>query len=329
MSTLESADIQEVVRVLKIEAQSILDLQSQIDAHTIAAIELITQCKGKLIITGMGKSGHIARKLAATFSSTGTSSVFLHPAESAHGDLGMVANEDLLMVISNGGESPELDTIIKFAQRRSIKMIAMTANLKSVLAQSSDVVLNISVKEEACPLGLAPTSSSTASLALGDAIAMAVLKRKGFQKEDFAEYHPGGSLGRRLLTRVADVMHDEKSLPLVVQETSLKELLSIMTSKDVRGIAGVLSAAGEIIGTVTDGDIRRHLEKSKEPLNAKVSDLMSANPKTIDASELAEKALFLMEQFRIQSLFVLNKTSGHKKPVGLLHLQDLLRLKLR
>lgn len=329
MALKDSLDLQEIIRVLKIEAQSILDLEIFLNQDTVTAVELITNLSGKLIIAGMGKSGHIARKLAATFSSTGTPALFLHPAESAHGDLGVISKDDLLMVISNGGESPELDSIIKFSKRQSIKFIAMTANLKSVLAQNADIVLNISVKEEACPLGLAPTSSSTASLALGDAIAMAVLKRKGFRKEDFAEYHPGGALGRRLLTRVSDVMHGEGALPLVNKETPLKELLTIMTSKDVRGVAGVVSESGEIVGTITDGDIRRHLEKSKDPFEAVSKDIMSVSPKTIDAHELAEKALFLMEQFRIQSLFVLDKNSTSKKPVGLLHLQDLLKFKLR
>lgn len=320
--------LEEGRRVLDIEAKAILEIKSKLDQNFEKAVDVIVNCVGKVIVTGIGKSGYIARKMASTMSSTGTPSLYLHPAESSHGDLGVISPSDCVIIISNGGDSPELKDMLNFISRKDIPLISMTGNPSSDLAKASPIVLDIGVSEEACPLGLAPTSSSTASLALCDALAMVVLSRKGFKKEDFAEFHPGGSLGRRLLTRVKDVMHGESALPLVKESATVKEILPVMTAKEVRGVVGVVNAQQELIGIVTDGDIRRHLNQSQDPLNANVKAMMSHSPKTILADEMAEKALFVMEQFSIQMLFVVDAAQG-KKPVGLLHLQDLLKAKIR
>lgn len=323
-------DIAEAQRVLSIEANAIMALRDRLNGHFSQALDLLVECKGKVIVTGIGKSGHIGRKIAATLSSTGTPAAFMHPAEASHGDLGLVETKDLVIGISYGGEAQELQDLLRYCVRKGIKLIAMTAKLQSSLAKAATVVLDVGVKEEACPLGLAPTASSTCTLALGDALAMALLKRRGFKEEDFAEFHPGGALGRRLLTRVEDVMHGGESLAVVRPETGMRDVLALMTQKEVRGVAGVIDAGSNLIGIITDGDIRRRLEKSHNPLDEKAQDLMSKNPKTVDAHELAEKALFMMEQFRIQTLFVVRKDSAQpSEPVGILHLQDLLRAKIR
>lgn len=322
--------IEQAKKVLDIEARSILDLKERIGADFVSAVNLVAKCQGKLIITGIGKSGQIARKLASTFSSTGTPAVFVHPAESAHGDLGIIGQNDVVLAISYGGNSPEMNSVLNFVVRKDIPLIGMTGNKESSLAKASQFVLNVFVSEEACPLGLAPTASSTATLAMGDALAMAVLSVKGFSPEDFAEYHPGGALGYRLLTRVKDVMHSGDALPVVGLETPLRQVFSSMTHKDVRGAAGVVDTKGDLVGVITDGDIRRRLEKNGDPLSGFAKDLMSTNPRSIDAQELAEKALFLLEQFQIQMVFVLDKSSANpKQPVGILHIQDLLKAKVR
>ncbi len=322
--------IQQAVRVLEVESQAILALRERIGSQFEKAVELIVAGKGKLILTGMGKSGQIARKLASTFSSTGTPAVYLHPAESSHGDLGVIESDDVVMALSYGGESPEFAGILKFVARKGIPLIALTGNDSSSLSKAAQVTLNVSVSEEACPLGLAPTASSTATLAMGDAVAMTVMAEKGFSSEDFAQFHPGGSLGYRLLTRVRDVMHGGEALPTVGLEAPVRQVFSIMTHKDVRGAAGIVDEKGDLVGVITDGDIRRRLDKSTDPLVGVAKDLMTTNPRTIDANELAEKALFVMEQFQIQMVFVLDSESAHpKKPVGILHIQDLLRAKVR
>jgi len=318
-------DIEEARRVLKIEAQSIIDLAERLDATFEKAVTAVLECKGKVILTGMGKSGQIARKISSTFSSTGTPSMYLHPAESSHGDLGVISKGDLVIAISYGGESHELTGLMNFASRRNVPLISMTASKDSSLGRAGALWLDISVKEEACPLGLAPTSSSTVTLAYGDALAMAVLLRRGFKREDFAEFHPGGKLGKKLLTRVKDVMHTGDALPLVQPEEPITKVVSAMTSKDVRGVAGVIDASQSLVGIITDGDVRRRLEKNTAPFTEQAKDLMSRTPKTIDCAELAEKAAFLMQQFRIQILFVVDRTSANPKaPIGLIHLQDLL-----
>ncbi|WP_374027981.1 SIS domain-containing protein [Bdellovibrio bacteriovorus] len=322
--------IQQGLKVLEVEAQAILALKERLGDSFEQVVKMITACGGKIVLTGMGKSGQIARKLASTFSSTGTPAVFLHPAESSHGDLGLVENNDVVIALSYGGESPEFAGILRFVSRKGIPLIAITGKPESSLAKAAQVTLNVHVSEEACPLGLAPTASSTATLAMGDAVAMAVMAEKGFSSEDFAEFHPGGSLGYRLLTRVRDVMHGGDALPTVTLDTPIRQVFSIMTHKDVRGAAGIVDEKGDLVGVITDGDIRRRLEKSNDPLTGLAKDLMTTNPRTIDANELAEKALFVMEQFQIQMVFVLDKESSNpRKPVGILHIQDLLRAKVR
>jgi arabinose-5-phosphate isomerase len=322
--------IEQAVQVFEVEARAILDLKNRLDDSFVAAVELIKACEGKVVVTGIGKSGQIGRKVASTMSSTGTPAVYLHAAESIHGDLGMIDKKDIVMAFSYGGESAELTGVLNFCSRKGIPVIAVTGAPQSTLGKSAKYVLNIGVSKEACPLGLAPTASSTASLAMGDAVAMAVLKEKGFSPEDFAEYHPGGKLGIRLLTRVKDVMHTGDALPIVSVETPVRQVLTIMTQKEVRGAAGVVNDKGDLVGVITDGDIRRRLEKNQDPLLGVAKDIMTLNPRTIDSEELAEKALFVMEQFKIQMLFVL-ETSGPQphRPVGLIHLQDLLKAKIR
>ncbi len=363
-------DLEEAGRVLDIEARAITNLKKRLDERFVRAVDLLHGCEGKIIVTGMGKSGQVGRKISSTLSSTGSPSVFLHPAESSHGDLGIIASRDVIVAISYGGETPELQDLVRYAARKGVGLIFITGKTDSSLACAADVVLDVSVDEEACPLGLAPTASSTATLALGDALAMALLNRRGFREQDFAEYHPGGTLGRRLLTRVSDVMHTGESLPLVAPMTSMREVIALMTQKEVRGVAGVIDLSENLIGVVTDGDIRRRLEKGFDkggsgssvasssgvgqlnsssgsgsgsgstansvrssehnPLTEAAGDVMSKNPKTIDASELAEKALFMMEQFSIQTLFVVDRSGVRpQRPVGLLHLQDLIRAKIR
>ncbi|MES3036543.1 MAG: KpsF/GutQ family sugar-phosphate isomerase [Bdellovibrionota bacterium] len=321
--------LEQASKVLEIEAQAILEVKSRLGENFLQALEVLFKCQGKVIFTGIGKSGFIARKLASTLTSTGTPAVYLHPSESSHGDLGLITQSDVVVGISYGGESDELIPLLRYVARKNIPLIAMTGKLESTLAKAANVALDIHVSKEACPHNLAPTASTTVSLALGDALAMALLQRKGFSSEHFAEFHPGGSLGRKLL-RVGDVMHAGQSIPLAKMDTSLKEVVSLMTHRDVRGTVAVLNEKEEIIGVITDGDIRRRLEKNANPLDGKASDLMSHSPRTIEVSELAEKALFLMEEFRIQTLFVCDRESPQpKKPVGVLNFLDLFKAKIR
>jgi len=316
-------------QTLKIEAESILSLIPRLGAEFEKAVDMVLGCQGKVVFTGIGKSGHISRKLTSTFSSTGTPSVYLHPAESSHGDLGVITKNDLVIAISYGGEAAELNSILTFTSRHGIPVIGFTGKTQSTLAQAATIVLDISVEKEACPLNLAPTSSSTATLAMGDALAMAVLEKRGFKAENFAELHPGGSLGAKLM-RVKDLMQKGDALPFVKSNTSMKELLTKMTHQSVRGAAGVIDDQGQLIGVVTDGDIRRFLERQQDPFSKVAKDLMSHSPRTIDANEFAEKALFMMEQFRIQMLIVLDKSSSQPlRPVGMLIYSDLYTPKVR
>ncbi|MDZ4676924.1 MAG: KpsF/GutQ family sugar-phosphate isomerase [Oligoflexia bacterium] len=322
--------IGEAKRVFDIEAQAILDLKNKLDNKFDEAVGMLIDCNGKVVVTGMGKSGQIARKIASTLSSTGTPAIFVHPAETSHGDLGVVSQNDVVLALSYGGETDEMHDLIEFAKRKGLRLISLTGNKKSTLALASDISLDVSVKEEACPLGLAPTASTTATLAMGDALAVAVLTKRGFKKEDFAQFHPGGSLGRRLLTRVSDLMHSGEAVSVVTPDTKMKEVISKMTAKEVRGVCGVVDSDGALIGTITDGDLRRRLDKSINPLNEMAQDIMGKNPKIVDANEMAERALFLMEQFAIQTLFVIDKSKNQgNKPVGLLHLQDILKARVR
>lgn len=317
-------------RVFEIEAKAIFDLTERVNADFCRVVDLLFGLKGKVVTTGIGKSGIIARKIASTLTSTGTKSLFLHPSESAHGDMGIMDAADALLVVSYRGEGSELNPLLSFASRKGLPVVALTGQPESTLAKWSQFVLDVSVKREACPLNLAPTASTTASLAMGDALAMALLVKRGFNAEDFAEYHPGGALGRKLL-KVSEVMHSGEGMPIVNLDTSMREVLSVMTAREVRGTAGVVNPDGELVGVITDGDIRRRLEKSENPTEGLAQDIMSLTPKTIDQEELVEKALFMMEEFRIQTLFVVDAktTRVPLKPLGIIHLQDLLRLKVR
>jgi arabinose-5-phosphate isomerase len=321
--------IERAKNVLDLEAQAILNLKTKINESFVESVEALSRCQGKVIVTGIGKSGQIARKIASTLSSTGTPALFLHPAESSHGDLGVISKDDVVIALSYGGESPEMNALLQYISRKGNVLIAMTGSLKSSLSQSAKFVLDISVPREACPLELAPTASSSATLAMGDALAMALMEKKGFSAEQFAEYHPGGSLGFRL-SRVRDNMHSGPGFVLVEESTPLRKVFSLMSQKETRGAAGVVITSGDLLGIITDGDIRRRLETSDEPTKGMASDLMTKNPRTVDANEIAEKALFMMEQFRINVLFVLDaQSSTPKKPVGVIHIHDLLRNKIR
>jgi arabinose-5-phosphate isomerase len=310
-------------RVLEIEAESVLTLAKRLDQRFIGAVEMILACSGRVVVTGMGKSGLICQKMAATMASTGTPALFLHPAEGLHGDLGMLMRGDVVIAVSNSGETEEISRILPTIKRMGLPLIAMSGNSMSTLARAGDVFLDISVKEEACPLQLAPTASTTATLAMGDALAVSLLIRRGFKEEDFALYHPGGALGKRLLLRVEDIMHVDGALPVVPQGTLLKDSLYEISSKKL-GITGVVDERGAITGVFTDGDLRRTIEKGVEVLNRPIEEFMNRQPKRILRSNLAAKALQVMENHSITSLFVF-ETEADEKPIGIIHLHDLLK----
>lgn len=327
-----SSSIEQAKRVLRIEAEAILSLLDKVGENFDKAIDLLIHCRGKVVVTGIGKSGQICRKIAATLASTGTPAFFLHPAEGIHGDLGMVAKEDVSLAISYSGETDELIGILPMVKRLGVPIISMTGNMQSTLARVSDVVLDLNVPEEACPLGLAPTASTTATLAMGDALAVALLEKRGFKESDFALLHPGGTLGRKLLFKVKDLMKVEEEIPLVNIRSDMRETLMEITSKHL-GTTGVVDDSGKLVGIITDGDLRRCLRKITEKTTEKTTDffsqtafdLMTKNPKTIDQEELASKALHVMEKHTITCLFVVDSDS---RPTGILHLHDLIRVKV-
>ncbi len=311
------------IQVFELESEAILDLIQRIDDSFYTAVELIKKTQGKIIVTGIGKSGHIARKMASTLTSTGTSALFLHPAESNHGDLGVIDQKDLVIAISYGGEASELSSIISFVKRHDINLIAVTGKKESTLAKAATVALDVSVKKEACPLNLAPTTSSTATLALCDAIAMSILELKGFDKNHFAEFHPGGSLGLRL-RKIKDVMKTEEEIPFLKAKTSMKEILAHMTRSSVRGAAGIVNEENNLIGIITDGDIRRFLEKSENPFLATADQIMSRNPKTISIHSVVDQAMQMMEKNKIQVLIVVDSESKNPlTPLGAVVYQKL------
>ena len=305
------------------EAQSLLDLAERINENFSQAIELLYQCKGKVVLMGMGKSGLVGRKIASTFASTGTPAFFLHPAEGVNGDFGMLAKEDVIIAISNSGETRELLEVLPLIKRYGNRLVTLTGNAKSTLAKAGDIHLDIRVREEACPLGLAPTASTTATLAMGDALAVALMGKKDFKKEDFAILHPGGTLGKRLLLKVQDLMHGGKALPMISEKTLMKEAIFEITSKRL-GVTGVCNAEGHLVGVITDGDLRRALEKFSDLFNREASEVMTKNPKWIEKDGLAAKGVQRMEEYSITSLFVFNQ-AGDKVPVGIIHLHDLLK----
>lgn len=310
-------------KVLQIEADAVLALQLRIDGAFTRAVELILACKGRVVVTGMGKSGLICQKIAATMSSTGTPTLFLHPAEGIHGDLGMMTKTDVVIAISNSGETEELCRILPVIKRMGLPLISMSGNPQSTLAQAGDVHLDISVAEEACPLGLAPTASTTATLAMGDALAVVLLEERGFKAEDFALFHPGGALGKRLLLRVEDMMHSGDDVPLVGPEVLLRDALFEITSKQL-GVTGIVDAGKNLIGVFTDGDLRRVMAQGLDTLQQPISEVMSCSPKRILRRNLAAKALQIMETHSITSLFVFDGEES-QIPIGVVHLHDLLK----
>jgi len=307
-------------RVLEIEARAVAELARRLGGEFERAVEEIAACRGKVVVTGMGKSGIVCRKIASTLASTGTPAFFLHAAEALHGDLGMLVRGDLVLAVSNSGETEELIRLLPVIKRLSLPLIAITGNPESTLARRADVVLDVSVAEEACPLGLAPTASTTATVALGDALAVALLEHKGFRPEDFAALHPGGTLGRRLL-KVSELMHVGAAIPLVGQSTSMREVVLEMTSKRL-GVTGVVDEAGRLVGVITDGDLRRGLERRGDILALTAADLMTRNPKVVEADTLGAKAVAVMEAHAITSLFIVDDDGF---PAGIIHLHDLLR----
>ena len=314
--------IEEAKKVIRIEAEALLALADSIDEAFRQAVEMILLCRGRVVVTGMGKSGLIGQKIASTLSSTGTPSFFLHPAEGVHGDLGMIMKGDVVVALSNSGETEELLRILPVIKRLGAHLISVAGNPASTLAAAGDVFLPVTVKEEACPLGLAPTASTTATLALGDALAVALLVERGFREEDFALFHPGGALGKKLLLLVGDLMHSGEAIPLVGSGILMREALFVITAKGL-GVTGVTDDTGALVGIITDGDLRRALERGIDIMSVSAGDMMSINPKRILKSELAAKALNIMEEFAITSLFVVEKDRGD--PIGIVHLHDLLK----
>jgi arabinose-5-phosphate isomerase len=315
--------IERAKRVLQIEAEAIERLVDRINDAFVRGVELILACEGKVVVTGVGKSGIIGQKLASTLASTGTPAFFLHPTEGIHGDLGMLDRKDIVLAISNSGETDELSQILPLIKRYGNKLIVLTGGANSSLARAGDVVLDVSVTEEACPLGLAPTASTTATLAMGDAMAVALLEKRGFKKEDFAILHPGGKLGKRLLLTVRDLMHVGDELPRVYEDTLMKEAVVEITSKRL-GVTAVMNEREELVGVITDGDLRRALERHPDLLELKASEAMTRNPKWIEADILAAQAVQQMEEHAITSLLVFDK-EGDKTPQGIIHLHDLLK----
>lgn len=309
------------MEVLQIEADSILKLKERIGEDFEKAIDILYGCKGRVIVTGMGKSGHIGRKIAATLSSTGTPSYFLHPAESTHGDSGLITRDDVVIAISNSGETAELMNLLPLIERFGVKMIAMTGKKESTLGKKSDVVLDISVEKEACPLGKAPTASTTATLAMGDAVAICLLKKRGFTEEDFLMFHPSGALGRGVLYHVSDLMITGERIPVLSENTKFLDTIRFISDKKL-GCAIMVDANGVMTGILTDGDIRRTLLKYNNTASLIAKDVMTKNPKIIQATDLAAKALHIMEKHSITSLAVCDEKG---KPVGIIHIHDLLK----
>ena len=310
-------DLAAARRVLSAEADALNSLAAALDGAFVRALDLLAGVPGRVIVTGMGKSGHVARKIAATLASTGTPAYFVHPGEASHGDLGMIAEGDAVLALSNSGETQELTDIVAYAKRFRIPLVAITAGAESTLAESADVALMLPENGEACPMGLAPTTSTTLMLALGDAIAVALLERKNFSAEDFHKFHPRGKLGQKFL-RVAELMHGGEELPLIGLDGAMSEALLVMTAKRF-GCVGVVDAQGRLAGIITDGDLRRHM--SGKLLAQKTAVVMTANPKTIRPQALAAEALGVMNDRKITSLFVVEKT----RPVGIIHIHDCLR----
>uniref|UniRef100_A0A7V3E798 KpsF/GutQ family sugar-phosphate isomerase n=1 Tax=Ignavibacterium album TaxID=591197 RepID=A0A7V3E798_9BACT len=311
--------------VIRIESEAVANLANGIDEQFVEAVETMYKCKGRVVLTGMGKSGLIARKIVATLNSTGTASIYLHPTDALHGDLGMVRSEDVVILISKSGESEEIINLIPMFKRLGVKLIAMCGNRNSRLARECDIYISIAVKEEACPYDLAPTASTTATLAMGDALSVALLHKRNFTQEDFAMLHPGGSLGKRLSLKIKEIMIRGERVPKVTENTSLKDVIIEITSKRL-GTTSVVNEDGILTGIITDGDLRRLLEKTMEIKNLRAVDVMTKNPKVIKQEYLASFALQQMENYKITSLIVID---DFNKPIGIVHLHDLINLGLQ
>lgn len=321
-ATVDSLELINTAKeVFDIEANSVLRLKSRLNESFIKAIDIIYASKGKVVVTGMGKSGLIGRKIASTLCSTGTPAVFLHPAESTHGDSGIISRNDVVIAISNSGETKELLNLLPLILRFNVPIIGITGGLNSTLAQKSDVVLDISVEKEACPLNKAPTASTTATLAMGDAIAVCLLKKRGFSYEDFLLYHPSGSLGKGILYKVGELMVKGDNVPVISQDVSFEQAIVFVSEKHL-GTALLIDNNSKLQGVLTDGDIRRAIIKHPNVQNLMVKDVMTQNPKTISENELCAKALAIMEKYSITSLAVVDENNV---PIGLLHIHDLLR----
>jgi arabinose-5-phosphate isomerase len=308
-------------RVLEIERDAIAALIKRIDENFEKAVGVLYRTKGRVIVTGMGKAGFIAQKISATLSSTGTPSLYLHPAEALHGDLGRVTRDDLILALSNSGETEEIVKFLPIVRKIGAKLVAMTGNARSTLARSADHVIDVSVKREACPLGLAPTTSTTAMLAMGDALAVVLLDKKGFKEKDFAFYHPGGILGKRLILKVSDIMRQGDENPVVGEGTTIKKVLLAITRARA-GSASIVDARGRLVGIFTDGDLRRHIDTKADLMTTKVKDVMTKGPVSIGKDSLAAEAFDILRSKKIDELPVVDEK---KRPIGLLDVQDLLR----
>lgn len=307
--------------VISTEANAVASLEARIDDTFVAACELLLSCGGRVVVLGMGKSGHIASKIAATLASTGTPAFFVHPAEASHGDLGMITAHDVVLVLSNSGETDEVKQILPLLKRLKVGIVALTGKPQSTLARHADVHIDVSVKEEACPLGLAPTSSTTAALVMGDALAVSLLEKRGFTAEDFARSHPAGALGRRLLLHISDIMHTGEEMPVVSAQASLSEAIVEMSKKRL-GMVAVCGADHKVLGIYTDGDLRRNLAQASDPHNTAISDIMTPNGKHIAATALAVEAVELIQKHKIQGLLVLD---DEQHLLGVLNFHDLLQ----
>jgi len=307
--------------VIEIEAKMISNLVHRIDQNFANACRYFYNCEGRIVVMGVGKSGHVGKKIAATFASTGSPAFFIHPSEAKHGDIGMITVKDVVLALSNSGESEEILILLPHLKRFNIPLITLTGKPQSTLAKAATVNIDVSVEKEACPLGLAPTSSTTAALVMGDALAMALLEKRGFTESDFALSHPGGTLGRRLLLRVAEIMHQHDDIPIVSHAASLKETLVEMTRKKL-GLTTIVNDKRELIGIFTDGDVRRVLDGNKDINMTIIKDVMSVHPKTITSDMLAAEALGIMENHKITALIVAN---DQQQPVGIIHIHDILR----
>ncbi|MBA7635214.1 MAG: KpsF/GutQ family sugar-phosphate isomerase [Calditrichaeota bacterium] len=328
MGDRQKRDILVVARaVIREEAEAVSALVERIGPEFERAVDLMYRCDGRVVVTGMGKSGQISRKIAATLTSTGTPALYIHPSEALHGDLGMLEKTDLLLVVSNSGETEDILRMLPTIEVLKVPIVAILGRMDSAIERRADIALDASVEREACPMDLAPTTSTAAALALGDALAMALLELREFKPEDFAIYHPGGSLGKKLLTTVASLMHSGDDLPLVPLDTVMRQAIFVISEKGL-GIAGVVDDDGHLEGAITDGDLRRGLERDDHMLNLKAREVMTPNPKCILKTDLAVRALAVMEDHAITSLFVVDENDYHR-PLGLIHIHDILKSGIR